>query len=424
LSEHARLSLSHADTWMVCAAWPTKVEGMPDEISPEIEFGNMSHRILSKMLIEGLYVDHDHPEEQECASVAYDYAHKVWEGQGYADTTLLSEAAVEIKSTGRKDLWGSADVIIYNGKFLEIIDLKTGAGTYVDERNSAQLKLYALAAMETYNLTPEVVHLTIVQPRYWGGEDKVRSLVTNPAGLKEWLTMAVTPAAERTDNPTAHGTATERCKKCVGRHVCEWRDDAVASALTSMPADNMEMEEPLMSTMNVNESQIRAHQDLTIYDNERLSQVLMLVPVIRDYCDALEEHAQDIIMAGEHVPDYKVVATSGKPMWVGDMDELLVTLNKSRLKTEDYMTGKLRTPKQVAALKTGPAHDKPMSKALAKAIADHTGRSAGGLSLVLESDARESAAPAFTAVDGAPLPAILQEQNPSEPAAELPAFLL
>jgi len=149
--------------------------------------------------------------------------------------------------------------------------------------------------------------------------------------------------------------------------------------------------------------------------------MLLLVPVIRDYCDAMEEHAQEIIMQGEQVDCFKVVNTGGRPEWVGNMDELLETLNKSRLKTEDYMKSKLKTPKQVAALKTGAESNKPLSKALAKTIADHTGRSSGGLALVLDTDPRDSAAPVFKAQGQPALPSgVAPVTNP----AELPAFLL
>lgn len=394
---------------MVCAAWPRKVEGMGDEESPEIKFGNDSHKILEDMLLGNDAPPVSLLEETECAKVAYDYAHEVWEGQGYDTTTLLAEAKVSIVSTGRSDLWGSADIIIYNDDFLEIIDHKTGAGTYVNEKTSAQLKLYALAAMETLHLTPKVVHLTIVQPRYWGTDEKIRSVAVDPAGLKDWLRMAVTPAAERTDNPDAPGTATANCKKCAGRHVCEYRDSAVAEALTGATEEGG----PLKTTMAVHETQIRNTQDSVIYDNERLSQVLLLVPVIRDYCDTLEEHAKEIIMNGELVADYKVVATNGIPAWVGDMEELETKLNKSQLSSEDYMKSKLRTPKQVAALKTKAG--KPMSPAIAKVIAEHTGRTPGGLSLVLESDPRESARPVFPETTST---------DPVDNPAEIPAFLL
>lgn len=417
---------------MVCAAWPRMVDGMGDEESPEIEFGNVSHEILSDMLMgnDAVYSS-SKVEEMECAKQAYDYAHKVWEEQGYENTTLRSEAYVSIKSTGRSDLWGSADIVIYNDNFLEIIDHKTGAGTFVNERTSAQLKLYALAAMEEFNLTPEVVHLTIVQPRYWGVDEKIRSIAVSPDGLRDWLRMAVTPAAERTDNPDAIGTATANCKKCAGRHVCEYRDSAIAEALTGQSEPGIP--EALQTTMGVTEVAIRANQDLTVYDNDRLSQVLLLVPVIRDYCDALEEHAKEIIMKGEGVADFKVVATSGIPAWVGDMEELHTKLEGSLLKHEDYMKSKLRTPKQVAALKTGPKKDKPMSKAIAKVIADHTGRTPGGLSLVLESDPRDSVIPDFAAIDPDKVYTLSQSENPAGAVIEgaitsdkpaLPAFLL
>lgn len=418
MSEHARLSLSWASLWMVCSAWPRMVEGMGDDDGPAIQFGNDSHKLLEDALGSGIApgdADKAPPEkadmtEADCAQVAFAYAHERWQEMGLDNTTLLPEAKVAITSTGRTDLYGTADVLIYNDGVLEVIDLKTGAGTYVNESTSAQLKLYALAAMETFGLTPDLIRLTIIQPRYWGDEDAIRTLEIEPSALREWLSMAVTRAANATDKLDAPGTVTEGCKMCAGRHVCEYRDREVAHAIGG---------DGHMTTHNVTEMAIRDTQDLTIYDNERLGQTLLLVPVIRDYCDALEEHAQEIIQSGEQVPGYKVVATAGKSKWVGDTDELLEKLKKSTIKETQYMAYKLKTPKQVAALKTGPNGDKPMSKAIAKIIADHTGRSGGGLALVMDSDPRDSVVPSFAAI---PPPIETPAAAPPSPAA-LPDFL-
>jgi len=208
-----------------------------------------------------------------------------------------------------------------------------------------------------------------------------------------------------TDNPNAVGTVTVGCKKCAGRHVCQYRDDAVATALTG-PA---EIPEAMLTTMGVTEMAIRSNQDVVVYDNDRLSQVLTLVPVIRDYCDALEEHAQDIIMKGEQVTGYKVVASAGRTKWL-DEDGVKEALNKTRI-SKNAFTQKLKTPKQVLALNP--------SAGLKKKLEGLIGKSDGGKVLVMNSDPRESLAPAFEVI-----PAIVQEQNPIEAPAEFPAFLL
>lgn len=397
MSHHARLSLSQAATWMVCAAWPRMVQDVGEEISPAIQFGNDSHAILEQLLL-GEPEPAGMEEERDCAIIAYDYVQKRWDEMGITRTTCLAEAEVKILSTGRTDLWGSADVILYNDEVLEIIDLKTGAGTYVNEHTSAQLKLYALAALETFDLHPKEVILTIVQPRYWDTRyEPIRSITLTPQDLNDWLTMTVTPAAEKTDNPDARGTVTDNCKKCAGRHVCEFRDGAVAEALTGMP-------DTITTTMEVTEVAIRNNQDVTVYDNERLSQVLNLIPVIQNYCKDLEAHAQEIIMKGEQVQGFKVVATGGRSKWSAEED-VKAALYKTKVAKDAYKQV-LKTPKQVLSLvpKT--------NKKLAAKLEGLVTKSSGSLKLVRESEPGESAAPAFEVIP----------QEPVAPA--LPSFLL
>ena len=402
MSDHARLSLSHTDTWLVCAAWPRMVEGFDDEESPEIEFGNVSHGLLENLLLGKSPDDFTPSEELACAMIAYDYVQKRWAEMGFDETTCLAEA--HVGNPARDDLWGSADVVLFDGSELEIIDLKTGAGTYVDEQTSGQLMNYALAAIETFELNPTTIKLTIVQPRYWGNEAPIRTREVSRGDLAAWSANIMLPAAAATDDPNAPGTASVKCKRCAGRHTCQYRDAAVADALEGHhPTDT--------TTMEVQESMIRANQDAVIYDNERLSEVLMLIPVIRDYCDSLEEHAKEIIMKGERVSGYKVVAAGGRSKWL-DEDAVKDALNKTQVNKNAYKHV-LKTPKQVLSLvpKT--------NKKLAKKLEDLIGTGSGSLKLVLESEKGESAAPQFDAI-----PPILQEQNPVETTAELPAFLL
>ena len=410
MSEHARLSLSHADTWLNCAAWPRKVEGFGDEESPESECGNVSHEILQKGLEEGgLSVHPDtYSVETECARVAYDYVQNTWSSMGIEGTQCLAEAQVSI--SGRDDLWGSADVILYNDDVLEIVDLKTGAGTLVSEVDNAQLQSYAQAAIDTFKIFPKEIRLTIIQPRHWGDEPAIRTQQITLGELAAWNANILLPAAAATDDPEAEGTASVRCKLCAGRHTCEYRDDAVAMELTG----ESDIPDALKTTMGVTEMAIRDNRDAVVYDNPRLSEILMLIPVIRDYCDALEDHALKILMKGEKVPGYKVIASSGHKKWL-DEDAVIAALHKTKV-AKNAFKHVLKTPGQVMTLEP--------SKDLKKKLDGLIVTGSGGKKLALESEKGESIVPAFDAVDNASLPPILREQNPVESTAELPAFLL
>ena len=411
--EHARLPFSKADIWLACAASPRESEGKTLEPTEGSIFGDVAHKHLEDGLKSGI-----RPEgspEAECAAVAYDYAQERWAETGHT-ATLLAEAPVSISSSGRSDLGGTADIILCNpnpGGELEIIDLKTGAGTYVDEKASPQLRLYALAAIDTFKLTPETIRLTVVQPRYYGDVEAVRSHEMPTQLLWEWFTHNVMFAAHLTDNPDAIHQAGEHCKKCAGKLGCSGRSEAVGEALSG----------DVLPALDVVEEAIHDNKDVLVYDNVKLADFLHLVPVIKDFCTNIEEHAIEVLMRGETVPGFKVIKTQGVPTWVGDMDDLMAKLKKSSIKESDYMASKLKTPKQVAALKSGTG--KPMSKAIAKVIADHTGRTDGRLNLVLESDPRESAALGFTKpqAEEVTTPAAEPQQESSE-VNELPDFLV
>lgn len=413
--DHARLSFSHSDLWMGCAAWPRITTGVCEETSPEIQFGNASHEILEHMLLDTPHKFSESSDEALCAQETYEFVQSAWATMGLDETHCLAEARLKATSTGRTDLWGTADVILYNDDTLHVIDHKTGVGTFVDAETSNQLKWYAVAAIDTLGINPENIVLTISQPRFWGDEAPQRSHHMTKDELMVWLALEGYPAAQATDDPNAVGSVTERCKKCSGRHVCEYRDSAVAGALIGKPP----FESTLLTTMGVQELDIRRQHDLTIYDNERLGEVLDLLPVIREYCDSLEDHAQSIIMKGETVPGYKVVTTGGREKWL-DTDEVEKALYKTKV-AKNAFKHVLKTPKQVMGLSP--------SAGLKKKLQALIGRSDNGLALAMSSDPRESAAPAFEAttaeeVFAATTPQQELEQPTTQEPAALPSFLL
>lgn len=414
--EHATFGFSDSDQWLACGAYTRLAADAPDETNEAIEFGNRSHMKLEDALAHGYDLEADSSEEAKCAKVALDYVReRAASLGGYA---IFAERRVDITSTGRSDLWGTGDVFITAPGYLEYIDLKTGEGTLVDETKSGQLRLNAIGALET--LIPDAsdideVVMTIIQPRYWDTSvEPVRSHTMSVKDLYSWLNFTVMTMIQSNLSPNSVGTCAGHCVKCKARRDCRYRDEAVAKALGG---DNH------MSVITMNEEAINQNRDKVVYDNTQLSNVLLLLPVIKNYCKDLEEHAIEVMMKGEKVPLFKAVKSSGKAVWT-DADAALEALNKSRVKKDSYLTQKLKGPRQVQALK--------MSKELAKTIDGLIGKSGGGLALAFENDEREDASPQFKPIEStttpdpvAPATADVAQVNPVENQVQgLPSFLL
>ena len=144
------------------------------------------------------HIFHVDQEMMDCAWVYVDYIRERMK----AGFNLF---AVEVQFTLNDmpmDVGGIADAVLHNphSKILEIVDLKTGKGKWVDAIGNPQERLYALGVVANINLNGMPVRqvmTTIVQPRY--GDSPVRSETFHITDLMDWaidLVPRVTLAAE------------------------------------------------------------------------------------------------------------------------------------------------------------------------------------------------------------------------------------
>jgi len=327
---------------------------------------------------------------------------------------LTPEQKVFIRHTGRSDLGGTADIVIHSPTEIEVIDYKSGIGIYVPPE-VPQLKLCALGVLEV--LPGDIslgtpVKLTIVQPRYPSGPP-IRSIETTVAELQNYRDYTVAIRADMTDNPNVEGEPSEKaCRFCAAKKTeyidgfnqshCVEYDKAIVDSITGMFTPIQDVE-PRM---------ILKHQESVLYDNNALSKILLMLPVIRNYCDDLEEHAIEIIKKGEKVPLQKVIATSGRRGWLNP-DDVDTALNRTAIKKTSYVS-KLKTPKQIM--------DQKMSKDLRKKLEGLIGSSSGGVKLVHQDDPHKSIVPDFQPiVENSPVSFTPITEDTS--ISDLPSFL-
>jgi hypothetical protein len=118
-----------------------------------------------------------------------------------------------------------------HGDVLEVVDLKYGKGVQVDP-DSAQLKIYALAAAESLwprNLFRHV-RLTIVQPRM---DTVPKTHLLSAPELWLWKKTALIPAIERIEGGDTTEKAGSWCRWCIRKSECQ----AFASHKSSIAAE-------------------------------------------------------------------------------------------------------------------------------------------------------------------------------------------
>jgi hypothetical protein len=87
---------------------------------------------------------------------------------------------------------GTADTVLYNpnSEELEIVDLKTGKGGFVDAKGNPQERFYGLGVLLGFDFDPtpvSTVRTTIVQPRFPHADGTIRSELISLGELMDWV---------------------------------------------------------------------------------------------------------------------------------------------------------------------------------------------------------------------------------------------
>lgn len=141
---------------------------------------------------------------------------------------IWTEQKVHLTATGGL-VWGTADCIAYRYGELAILDLKYGKGVQVAP-DSAQLKIYALAAAETFNAWADTFTLTVHQPRL---DPKPKTFMMTKSEMLDWEQQHLTPAIEALVRGDITEHAGPHCRWCVRRDECH----AYANQRSHMAAD-------------------------------------------------------------------------------------------------------------------------------------------------------------------------------------------
>ena len=315
MSAHAYLSASSAERWLNCPASARLAAKFPADSSPAASEGTIAHELAAELIYYGTEGKDHKLADKELASDlelirykadefydkhtetvgSYDTMKKAVEG--YADfvideynTVKTADPAAIIATEQRVSFeryvpggFGTADVVIIGNDTATIIDLKFGKGVRISARNNPQIRLYALGAVDEYDLLYDfsTVRVIICQPRL----DSITEETLTVEELRAWGETVVKPAAILAETDDAPCNPGEWCDShfCPAAGTCRARAEALKTVAR------------------------HAGKDPALLTEEELSEVLSLLPTVQSFARKCEDYAVSAIQSGQAIPGWKVV---------------------------------------------------------------------------------------------------------------------
>ena len=297
------LRASAASRWIACPASARLSAQMPYvEGGEAAKIGTAIHKLaeichkdeLDPMNFVGKAIEGITMTEENC-EFAKQYLDAIfaihtefeWHCDGYIEEFLPYQDTAKVK------VGGTSDYIAISTSWRKLIvaDLKTGRG-YVDADND-QLRLYALAALETKQLYQDIdtVELWIIQPHH--GETRKHSMTTQE--LVDWEHYVLVPAIENSLNPLFQPVPSDSaCQYCNARTICPAQANIAEIVATAPPVEML------------NEQQI--------------SVLLTKFDMVEGYIKAVRDHALKRMEQGDVIEGWQLQPKRALRSWTNEED--------------------------------------------------------------------------------------------------------
>ncbi|MEV9065361.1 DUF2800 domain-containing protein [Klebsiella quasipneumoniae] len=349
---HARLSPSSAHRWMRCPGSLALESTQPDKSSAFAEEGTRAHELAEKILngrLQGF--EHQGGTDPEMHDYVLRYVDAVWtlaEGN-----ELMVEQRVDFSHiVGVENSFGTADAVVIVGNELQIHDLKYGRGVQVDAEQNEQLQLYALGALEQFNLLYDFdsVRLFIHQPRLnhiseWAlsvEELEAFGQRAQEAAANVIVMFNIAECEGVNTLPLENFTPGEKqCRFCKASAICTAREQF---HMQTVAGDFNDLTAP------VNELVTSAIARVPMLTNEQLAEIYGQADFLESWLKAIRDRVNSELNAGHPVPGFKLVTgKQGNRAWRDEV-EAEELLKSFRLKQDQMYSQKVISPTQAEKL--------------------------------------------------------------------------
>ena len=222
-----------------------------------------------------------------------------------AEIYVEQRFVLDISTAKPGEVFGSNDCLLYSptAKKLIIYDYKHGAGVPVSVENNAQLKFYALGAIDSHpDWMLESVELVIVQPRAMGEAVKRWSPdVSDLFAFKADITIAVMEA----QMAGAELSTGDHCRWCPAKALC--------------PKVQSEALEVFGGTVDTTTADL---PDPKTLDADRIRAILDGGAKLVDWYNEVQKFAEGYLVSGGEIPGYKLVQKIGRRKWIEADEEV------------------------------------------------------------------------------------------------------
>lgn len=397
VSGHAKLSPSGAYRWMRCPGSVRLCEGLESPDSAASLEGTFAHAVAAHALEFGVepsadiqVVDGTHtvtPEMVEHLKVYTDHVRTVLMLGG---GTLHVEVPVALQLPDSVlPVHGTADAVVIQNGELHVIDLKFGAGKFVEVLNNEQLRIYALAVLDTMAeqakaANVERITTTIVQPRNTGLDgEAVRSATYTLDELQTWRSKFLLPAVVAASIGNALCRPGDWCEWCPGSAKCH------AFAARALEVAR-EVFQPIPATAVAAPVLAPATPpEPSALPVESIASVLQHAHLFETWVKAVREEALRRAEAGVEIPGFKLADKWGNRVWT---DEEQARAMLEGFGIDPYAPREVVSPAQA---------EKRLGKGGKDLVAQLTTRPLRGRELVsADAKPRPSRADVFTKLDG------------------------
>ncbi|EPA3719688.1 DUF2800 domain-containing protein [Klebsiella aerogenes] len=349
---HARLSPSSAHRWMRCPGSLALESTQPDKSSAFAEEGTRAHELAEKILngrLQGF--EHQGGTDPEMHDYVLRYVDAVWtlaEGN-----ELMVEQRVDFSHiVGVENSFGTADAVVIVGNELQIHDLKYGRGVQVDAEQNEQLQLYALGALEQFNLLYDFdsVRLFIHQPRLnhvseWAlsvEELEAFGQRAQEAAANVIVMFNIAECEGVNTLPLENFTPGEKqCRFCKASAICTAREQF---HMQTVAGDFDDLTAP------IGELVTSAIARVPMLTNEQLAEIYGQADFLESWLKAIRDRVNSELNAGHPVPGFKLVTgKQGNRAWRNEV-EAEELLKSFRLKQDQMYSQKVISPTQAEKL--------------------------------------------------------------------------